>query len=62
MNRYRASTLLREIVMIAVAAVVAFPLYVLVNLSLRAPGDASSIIAPTTSPTLDNYAGAWRQA
>jgi raffinose/stachyose/melibiose transport system permease protein len=62
MNRYRPRTLVREIVMIAVTAVVAFPLYVLVNLSLRDPRDGASVIAPTTSPTLRNYAAAWREA
>jgi raffinose/stachyose/melibiose transport system permease protein len=62
MNRYRPGTLVREAVMIAVAAVVGFPLYVLVNLSLRDSRDGTSVIAPTTSPTLRNYADAWRDA
>ncbi|TDD71434.1 carbohydrate ABC transporter permease [Actinomadura darangshiensis] len=62
MNRYTARTLLREILMVAVTAVLAFPLYVLVNLSLRDPRDGSSVIMPTTSPTLRNYADAWRDA
>ena len=62
MNRYTALTFLREVVMVAVAAVMVFPLYVLVNLSLRDPRDGSSVIAPTTSPTLGNYADAWQKA
>jgi raffinose/stachyose/melibiose transport system permease protein len=61
-SRYRPATLVREALMIAVAIVIAFPLYVLVNLSLRDSRDGSSIIAPTTSPTLRNYADAWRDA
>ncbi|MGI5328486.1 carbohydrate ABC transporter permease [Actinomadura nitritigenes] len=62
MNRYSARTLLREILMVAVTAVMAFPLYILVNLSLRDPHDGSSVVMPTTSPTLRNYADAWRDA
>ncbi|GAA2110671.1 carbohydrate ABC transporter permease [Actinomadura alba] len=62
MNRYGPRTLVREIAMIAVTAVVAFPLYLLVNLSLRDPRDGSSAIVPTMSPTLRNYADAWREA
>lgn len=62
MNRYTARTWLREIVMVAVTVVMVFPLYVLVNLSLRDPKDGGSVIAPTTSPTLGNYADAWREA
>jgi len=60
-NRYRARTLGLELVMIAVAAVVGFPVYVLVNLAVRAPSDTSSPIRPTTSPTLDNFTQSWRQ-
>lgn len=62
MNRYTLRTLAREIVMITVALAVAFPVYVLVNLSLRDSHDTSSVIAPTTAPTLRNYAAAWRDA
>lgn len=62
MNRYRPRTLGRELVMLAVTVAFAFPLYVLVNMSLRDPQDASSVIAPTTSPSFQNYANAWRQA
>jgi raffinose/stachyose/melibiose transport system permease protein len=62
MRRYTSRTLLLEIVMIAVAVVFVFPVYVLVNLSLRDAGDSSSPVVPTSSPTLGNYAGAWRKA
>ena len=62
MNRYRKRTLVLELFMVAVAAVFAFPVYVLVNLAVRAPSDASSPITPTVSPTLDNFARAWQEA
>ncbi|MEV0900796.1 carbohydrate ABC transporter permease [Actinoplanes sp. NPDC049802] len=61
MNRYTTKTLLLEVVMIAVAIVFAFPVYVLVNLAFRAPSDTSSPISPTASPTLDNFAQAWQE-
>ncbi|MGW0819120.1 carbohydrate ABC transporter permease [Streptomyces viridiviolaceus] len=61
MNRYGRRTLALEIVMAAAALVVAFPVYVLVNLAVRAPSDTSSPIRPTTSPTLDNFTQAWQQ-
>ena len=62
MNRYGPRTFAREIAMIAMAVVVVFPLYILVNLSLRDPRDGASPVMPTTSPTLRNYADAWRDA
>ncbi|GAA5072793.1 raffinose/stachyose/melibiose transport system permease protein [Thermocatellispora tengchongensis] len=62
MSRYTRKTLLLEILMIAVGLAFAFPIYVLVNLSVRRAGDTSSPIAPTTSPTLANYADAWNAA
>ena len=62
MNRYRKRTLVLERFMVAVAAVFAFPVYVLVNLAVRAPSDASSPITPTVSPTLGNFARAWQEA
>ncbi len=61
MTRYRLRTFGLELVMIAAGLVVAFPLYVLVNLAVRAPSDASSPIAPTTSPTFANFTQAWEQ-
>ncbi|MFJ4983260.1 carbohydrate ABC transporter permease [Streptomyces sp. NPDC088732] len=61
MNRYRKRTLALELVMIAVALVVAFPVYVLVNLAVRPVSDNSSPIRPTASPTVDNFIQAWRQ-
>ncbi len=60
MNRYRPRTFALELVMIAVALVIAFPVYVLVNLAVRQPSDTSSPLRPTTSPTLSNFTDAWR--
>ncbi len=62
MTRYTTRTFGRELIMLAVTVLFAFPLYVLLNLSLRDPHNTSSPITPTTAPTLQNYADAWRQA
>jgi raffinose/stachyose/melibiose transport system permease protein len=59
---YSLRTFALELGMVAVALAFAFPLYVLVNLSVRAPGSTASPIAPTTSPTMQNYADAWEKA
>jgi raffinose/stachyose/melibiose transport system permease protein len=58
-RRYRLRTLVLELAMLAVAVVVGFPVYVLVNLAFRSRSDTSSPILPTASPTLDNFAQAW---
>jgi raffinose/stachyose/melibiose transport system permease protein len=60
-NRYRWRTFGLELVMVAVAVAVGFPVYVLINLAVRAPSDTSSPIRPTTSPTLSNFTEAWQQ-
>lgn len=62
MTRYRLSTFWLELVMIAVTAVMAFPLYVLVNMSLRPEGELGSPAVPTSSPTVANYGDAWSEA
>lgn len=61
MNRYRRRTFVLEMAMVAVALVVAFPVYVLVNLAIRPTTDNSSPIRPTTRPTLDNFTQAWQE-
>ncbi|NEC91440.1 carbohydrate ABC transporter permease [Streptomyces sp. SID12501] len=61
MNRYRGRTFALELTMIAIALVVGFPVYVLVNLAVRSPSDTTSPISPTTSPTLHNFTQAWQQ-
>jgi raffinose/stachyose/melibiose transport system permease protein len=60
-NRYRWRTFGLELVMIAAALVAGFPVYVLINLAVRPPADTSSPIAPTLSPTVDNFTQAWQQ-
>jgi raffinose/stachyose/melibiose transport system permease protein len=60
-NRYRGRTFGLELAMVAIALVIGFPVYVLVNLAVRAPSDLSSPIRPTASPTLDNFTQAWQQ-
>jgi len=62
MRRYRPRTFALEMLMVAVAAAFGFPLYVLLNLSVRDPHDTASAVAPTTSPTLANYGDAWQKA
>jgi raffinose/stachyose/melibiose transport system permease protein len=61
MNRYRWRTFGLELSMVAVAVVIGFPVYVLVNLAVRAPSDTSSPIRPTTSPTFANFTEAWQR-
>jgi raffinose/stachyose/melibiose transport system permease protein len=60
-NRYRWRTFGLEMVMVAAGVVVAFPVYVLVNLAVRPASDTSSPIRPTTDPTLENFTQAWRE-
>jgi raffinose/stachyose/melibiose transport system permease protein len=62
MNRYRPRTFALELVMVATAALFALPLYILVNLSVRQPGDLGEPLVPTRAPTLGNYGAAWRDA
>jgi raffinose/stachyose/melibiose transport system permease protein len=61
MNRYTRRTFVLEMVMIAVAIVFAFPVYVLINLAVRTPSDDSSPLRPTTAPTLGNFTQAWQE-
>jgi len=60
-NRYRWRTFGLELTMLAVALVIGFPVYVLVNLAVRGPSDTSSPIRPTMSPTFANFTEAWQQ-
>jgi raffinose/stachyose/melibiose transport system permease protein len=61
MNRYGARTAVLEVVMVAASLIIAFPVYVLINLALRRVSDTSPPISPTTSPTLSNFSSAWRE-
>lgn len=62
MYRYTKGTLVREIVMILVTLAFFFPIYILVNMSLRAGNDTSSPLTPTANPTFANFVEAWNQA
>ncbi|MFF2631486.1 carbohydrate ABC transporter permease [Microbacterium sp. NPDC058021] len=62
MSRYSKGTFAREIVMLGVALVFVFPVYILVNMSLRPANDTSSPLLPSGQPTFDNFIEAWQQA
>jgi len=62
LERYTYKTLIREIVMIGVSLLFFIPLYVLINMSLKAPTDLSSPLSLVTHPTANNYINAWNQA
>lgn len=52
----------RELVMVVVALLFAFPVYVLVTISLKVPRDvARAPLAPPTRVHLDNYLTAWTE-
>jgi raffinose/stachyose/melibiose transport system permease protein len=61
MNRYTWRTATLEVVMILVGLLFLLPIYVLVVLSLKAPGDQSSTLALPLQPTLQNFFDAWQQ-
>jgi raffinose/stachyose/melibiose transport system permease protein len=61
MNRYRWRTFGLEMSMVAVAVVIGFPVYVLINLAVRPASDLSSPLRPTMSPTFANFTDAWEQ-
>lgn len=61
MNRYRLRTFALELAMTGAALAFFFPVYVLINLSLKQPGDSSSPLAPATDVTFSNYTDAWTQ-
>lgn len=62
MFRYTKSTFVRELVMLLVALVFIFPVYVLVNMALRPANEAASPLVPSLQPTFENFAEAWNQA
>lgn len=61
MTRYTWRTLVLEAVMILAALIVALPIYVLVNLSVRSSTEVASPLVPTAAPTLENFQIAWEQ-
>lgn len=62
MHRYTKATFTREAFLFAIMGIFIFPLYILVNMSLRDAKDTSSPLLPPTSPTLENFATAWEKA
>ncbi|MBY6060992.1 carbohydrate ABC transporter permease [Microbacterium esteraromaticum] len=62
MNRYTWRTGILETLMIGVGALFAFPLYILLNISLRPSNDPASPIEFTTNLTFEHYVDAWTRA
>jgi raffinose/stachyose/melibiose transport system permease protein len=62
LKRYTGRSFGLELLMIATTLAVAFPIYILVNLSFRSRSSTQSILAPTSDPTFDNYRTAWTDA
>lgn len=62
MFRYTKGTFAREVVMLCIAVVFIFPIYILVNMSLRPANDSSSPLIPASQPTFANFAQAWNEA
>lgn len=60
--RYTWRTGILELLMILVAVIVATPVYILLNLSVRPPNDPTPPWVPTSQPTVDNYVRAWEEA
>lgn len=61
MYRYSWKTSILEVVMILVGLAFMFPIYVLVSISLKTPGDQSAALAPPSQPTIQNFVKAWEQ-
>jgi raffinose/stachyose/melibiose transport system permease protein len=62
MNRYTWRTGIREGVMVVVALIILFPIYIMVNLSVRPVTDLTSPLIPTQNPTIDNFGTAWQES
>lgn len=62
MNRYTWKLGFIEALMVLVALAFAFPLYILVNLSLKAENEQGQPLAISQNPTLQNYVDAWERA
>ncbi|MBO3662238.1 carbohydrate ABC transporter permease [Microbacterium stercoris] len=61
-TRYRGSHLVREVVLIAVAALWFIPILALVNVSLKPINSQTNALTFAWPPTFDNYIAAWQQA
>lgn len=62
MNRYTWRTGVLEAAMIAIGVIFMIPIYVLVNIAVRGPGDTSSAVSPTSRPTFANFIDAWNMS
>lgn len=60
MYRYTWRTGVLEAVMIVVGLIFMFPLYILVTLAFKAPGDQTNQLLPTLEPTFENFTQAWQ--
>lgn len=61
MNRYTWKTFSLELLLIASAAVFLFPVYILINLSVRKITELGEVYTPTQAPTLENFRLAWTE-
>ncbi|MGW9114092.1 carbohydrate ABC transporter permease [Microbacterium sp. NPDC055683] len=61
-TRYTGRTLVREIVLIAVAVIWFIPIVALVNVSLKPVGAQTNALEPEWPPTFENYGRAWTEA
>lgn len=61
MYRYSWKTAILEAVMVLTGLLFLFPVYMLVNLALKLPGDQSSTLAPPTQLTFQNFVDAWNE-
>ncbi|MBT0993842.1 carbohydrate ABC transporter permease [Cellulomonas sp. DKR-3] len=61
-RRYTGRTFATEVGMVVVALVIAFPLYILVNLAFRDRSSQQSLLTPTSDPTWANFSTAWNDA
>ncbi|MGC4937383.1 carbohydrate ABC transporter permease [Kribbella sp. DT2] len=60
---YRPRTFVLEIVMVAVAVAFLFPVYALVTLAFKDPGQiANAPLAPPNPPSVDSFGTAWQSA
>ena len=60
MYRYTWRTVILEVVMILTGLAFLFPIYMLLVLALKAPGDQSATLAPPLQPTFQNFIDAWQ--
>jgi raffinose/stachyose/melibiose transport system permease protein len=62
MGRYSIRTFVLEVVMIVVAILFLFPIYVLVINAIKPPTDQSAALVFPSAPTFENFVNAWNTA